>query len=197
MATNKDFTMKQYNGTDYDVLYPKNTSQQTLLNDSTLATALGITATNPEIDQALTEIVSKITALEDGAVKIQTGSYVGTGTYGASNPCSLTFDFAPMMAIMLGFKNTSNTFVSVFGSYYFTASSSTYNTNCVMYTQSVSTSYTSTVVFSYGQVNSANTFGKKSSDGKTYYWYFDGTATSTAGYQFNTSGYTYYWLAIG
>lgn len=26
-----------------------------------------------------------------GYAKIQTGSYVGTGTYGASNPCSLTF----------------------------------------------------------------------------------------------------------
>ena len=26
-----------------------------------------------------------------GCAKIQTGSYVGTGTYGASNPCSLTF----------------------------------------------------------------------------------------------------------
>ena len=101
MATNKNFTMQQYNGTDYDVLYPKNTSQQTLLNDSTLATALGLTATNPEIDQALTEIVSKITALEDGAVKIQTGSYVGTGTYGASNPCSLTFDFVPEFVIVL------------------------------------------------------------------------------------------------
>ena len=27
-----------------------------------------------------------------GYAKIQTGSYVGTGTYGASNPCSLTFE---------------------------------------------------------------------------------------------------------
>ena len=26
-----------------------------------------------------------------GATRIQTGSYVGTGTYGESNPCSLTF----------------------------------------------------------------------------------------------------------
>ena len=29
------------------------------------------------------------------AAKIATGSYVGTGTYGASNPCSLTFPFVP------------------------------------------------------------------------------------------------------
>ena len=27
-----------------------------------------------------------------GGAKIQTGSYVGTGTYGSANPCSLTFD---------------------------------------------------------------------------------------------------------
>ena len=34
-----------------------------------------------------------IQSLGSGFAKIQTGSYVGTGTYGASNPCSLTFDF--------------------------------------------------------------------------------------------------------
>jgi hypothetical protein len=30
-----------------------------------------------------------------GYAKIQTGSYVGTGTYGADNPCSLTFNMIP------------------------------------------------------------------------------------------------------
>ena len=30
-----------------------------------------------------------------GAARIQTGSYTGTGTYGQSNPCTLTFDFVP------------------------------------------------------------------------------------------------------
>ena len=33
-----------------------------------------------------------IQSLGSGFAKIQTGSYVGTGTYGASNPCSLTFE---------------------------------------------------------------------------------------------------------
>ncbi len=32
-----------------------------------------------------------------GAVQIATGSYVGTGTYGADHPCSLTFDFSPQI----------------------------------------------------------------------------------------------------
>lgn len=36
-----------------------------------------------------------IQSLGSGFAKIQTGSYVGTGTYGASNPCSLTFGKYP------------------------------------------------------------------------------------------------------
>ena len=35
-----------------------------------------------------------------GAARIQTGSYTGTGTYGESNPCSLTFDIAPRFVIV-------------------------------------------------------------------------------------------------
>lgn len=33
-------------------------------------------------------------------VRIETGSYVGTGTYGSSNPNSLTFDFEPKVVIV-------------------------------------------------------------------------------------------------
>lgn len=36
-----------------------------------------------------------------GGAKIQTGSYVGTGTYGADNPCSLTFDFKPYLVVVV------------------------------------------------------------------------------------------------
>lgn len=35
-----------------------------------------------------------------GLAKIATGSYVGTGTYGADNPCSLTFPFVPKLFIV-------------------------------------------------------------------------------------------------
>ena len=41
-----------------------------------------------------------IQSLGSGFAKIQTGSYVGTGTYGASNPCSLTFDYQPEFAVI-------------------------------------------------------------------------------------------------
>lgn len=45
--------------------------------------------------------------------KIQTGSYVGTGTYGASNPCSLTFDFEPWLVCMYITKLVANLYSSV------------------------------------------------------------------------------------
>lgn len=32
--------------------------------------------------------------------KIETGSYIGTGTYGSSNPCSFAFDFVPSLLII-------------------------------------------------------------------------------------------------
>ena len=75
MATEKNITMKQFNGTDYDTLYPKTIASQ------------------------IPDVYSKFyidNILKDNA-KIQTGSYVGTGTYGADNPCSLTFDKTPVL----------------------------------------------------------------------------------------------------
>ena len=39
------------------------------------------------------------------AAKIATGSYVGTGTYGANNPCSLTFPFLPQFLWICVRKN--------------------------------------------------------------------------------------------
>lgn len=42
-------------------------------------------------------------------VKIETGSYVGTGTYGASNPNSLTFGFVPKFVFVIREGNSSFT----------------------------------------------------------------------------------------
>ena len=36
--------------------------------------------------------------------KITTGSYVGTGTYGSANPCSLTFPFSPKAVCIVGYS---------------------------------------------------------------------------------------------
>lgn len=65
----------------------------------------GLTSTSPTSDDLIpfqdvssggagkTTLSALASALQSvrGYAKIQTGSYVGTGTYGADNPCSLTF----------------------------------------------------------------------------------------------------------
>ena len=45
-------------------------------------------------------LIAELQAAAGGGAKIATGSYTGTGTYGASNPCSLTFDFVPLVVIL-------------------------------------------------------------------------------------------------
>lgn len=52
-----------------------------------------IAAVNSDVDS---EIASALT----GFARIETGSYVGTGTYGADNPNTLTFGFAPKLVII-------------------------------------------------------------------------------------------------
>lgn len=48
-----------------------------------------------------TSLQDLVAALGDaGGVRIATGSYTGTGTYGASNPCSLTFQFSPKIVVL-------------------------------------------------------------------------------------------------
>lgn len=45
------------------------------------------------------------------ASRIETGSYVGTGTYGSSNPNTLTFGFAPKLVFILGVSESA-TYIS-------------------------------------------------------------------------------------
>ena len=53
-------------------------------DDITVGTAKQLT------EDSVNSLISTISS-NAGFARIQTGSYVGTGTYGASNPCSLTF----------------------------------------------------------------------------------------------------------
>ena len=80
----------------------------------------GLTSTSPASDDLIpfqdvssggagkTTLSALASALQSvrGYAKIQTGSYVGTGTYGADNPCSLTFNFTPILiTFYLGIRN--------------------------------------------------------------------------------------------
>ena len=109
MATNKNITMKQFNGVDYDTLYPKTKveqvegayTQQQILSDLT-KTLFGLEtgAVPDEAFVALKNLISGLTADDVGAAKIATGSYTGTGTYGKSAKNSLTFDFDPKIVFI-------------------------------------------------------------------------------------------------
>ena len=85
MATNKNITMKQFNGTDYDTLYPKTKleqvedaySQQQILADSTKTLfGLGADAVPDDAFVAL-KTLGDIGA---SAAQIKSGTYAGTGS---------------------------------------------------------------------------------------------------------------------
>ena len=108
----KNIQMQEKTSSGYDILYPQTIAAQiedVYSKDETITTAtkalygLGATATPNQVFSAIS------TAL-DGKARIQTGSYVGTGTYGKSNPCSLTFDFkVKLLYILLPYQNAGPT----------------------------------------------------------------------------------------
>lgn len=102
--------------------------------------------------------------------KIQLISYVGTGTVGKSGACSITADFEIACAIML---------------------SGSFDGGVVMTRDELTTSYVRYQGF-YSSSGAGDQYGKKSADGKTFYWY-----GANAYEQYNGSGEIYYVLAIG
>ena len=66
MATEYNITQKQYNGTDYDTLYPQTTSQQVLLNDDAISYS-----DNPTVNGALIKQQEDISALNGKTLGIR------------------------------------------------------------------------------------------------------------------------------
>jgi hypothetical protein len=127
-------------------------------------------AIDPTIFYALTDV-------EADGVEIEVCSYVGTEKYGSSDPCSITFSFAPKVIKIL------------YGRYLGTNLASQPSTGVIsVVMDEITTSYEKGFGFGPGQ----NSYGKKSADGKTYYWY-NNTSTN----QYNNSNTKFYVLAIG
>ena len=63
-----------------------------------------------QINSGVNSEISDVLAQLGTKARIQTGSYVGTGTYGASNPCSLTFDFVPKMVYIYSIQAANDTY---------------------------------------------------------------------------------------
>ena len=221
MATTKKITMKQFNGTDYDTLYPKTVAAQidgvfpitsggtggttapvalnNLLNGLsaitpvgndlfpfkdisgntaglvTLANLIAVMGNNGAITTS--NLSSQVANL--GYSKVQTGSYVGTGTYGISNPTSLTFNFVPKFLMITPVKPKSGDV------HYYSVSNGMigiYNNN--------------SVIQMYGStsniINTISGWGTR-----TLSWYYHDRASAIdASGQMNSSGTTYYWIAI-
>lgn len=141
-----------------------------------------------EVETQLTDVLGNLiqipaSQIKDG-VKIATGSYKGTGTYGASNPNSLTFEFEPKLVFM--FKDK----FPVYGSVSSTTSYPVYGTTIGM-----TTTYSRSLFNIYGRRSGDDyyLYAKKSSDGKTLSWYHEARADD----QMNDSGVTYRYIAIG
>ena len=76
-------------------------SKETLLNDATAVLyGLDATAVPDEVLAAARSLISTAQSTADSRSKIETGSYIGTGTYGSDNPCSLTLPFPPKFGVI-------------------------------------------------------------------------------------------------
>lgn len=113
--------------------------------------------------------------------RIETGSYVGTGTYGSSNPCSLTFGFEPKLVFITGWSGRSSdnryqlTMQNPAACAVSFADSSQQGTNNLTWT-----------------ANGVEWYCSYGSSGTT-----TGTTRADAEGQMNQSDVTYYYVAIG
>ena len=161
MGTNYNITPKQFNGSDYDTLYFKNTSQQSLLNDNAFATLLGLsTILNPNpnvnVNDALKAVLSST---------VYAGSYSGGNEYGSTNPNQISVSFVPKI-IIIGIDASYSGVANSFGII-------PYSCKCVTQDlQSLSTTWTTegntTTVSWY---SSSNADAQLNASGVTYYWY--------------------------
>ena len=203
MATTYNIVEKRYNGTDYDTLYPA-TKGENLVSPvpvelggtggitgaagmKNLLDALStVTPTGTDLlplkdvsgNIAGKATIDSILSLVSGGAKIQTGSYVGTGTYGSANPCSLTFDFEPKWAFISEESATGQTLQGC-GVAFFNNKSATYTIGCGI---------TGTSQFAYS--NPANFISAW--DNNSLSWY-----GSAANNQLNISTSIYRYVCIG
>lgn len=130
------------------------------------------------VQQALAAQIAALTAQLDGKAEIHTFSYVGTGLSGADNPNSITSD-KPIKILCVYFRNNySNVDI-----YYLRDQ----NYNRFMISSALTTSPAKGPGLGYED----QSYGYKSADEKTFYWYSGGEDS-----QLNVSGTTYYGFYI-
>ena len=124
---------------------------------------------------------------EHAGARVILGSYVGTGKSGESNPNQITLA-EPFKILCIYGRQYTDSYESIDAS----GSGSVSN---IIPSSIIPTEYTRGFGFFYSN-NSRDSYGKKSTDGKTFSWYFGLSPTSAADVQFNTSGVVYHYYAI-
>lgn len=159
---------------------------------------LGVLATAAELNysQGLTgNVQSQLDALigalaNAGGAKAELVTYVGTGTYGASNPTSLTFDFVPSVVFYLGRLYPDSWFQQAPQLPGYTA----IKDNWIVIPSIMPEDYTVRWGFASATTDSilGKLYGKVSADKKTMSWYNEQNSEA----QLNASRHTYYFLGI-
>ena len=156
-----------------------------------IASGVFLNSSGQLVNKAGSQITVPSSQLSD-QVHIVTGSYVGTGTFGADHPCSLTFTFLPKLIMITRYHTGTSSIDYIFpgdseGNYWL-MDANTLTDSGASLSGYVGTGFGR--VFGYGGGASV---GYKSSDQRTIYWYSGNDAAS----QFNSDGTTYYYAAIG
>ena len=174
LAKNGTLFISQHNGGELDDNNPffvLNSTKILLNGKANRALVLHNLSEPSEAYDAATK--SYVDNLIASAARVQVVSYVGTGTYGADNPNSLTFDFAPKMVIVSTITKDSAPWALFLSALFSTEyQSRAYNVDGVTTTQK-------------------NCYAKLIK--KTMSWYTSDGYTP----QLNTSGHKYTAIAIG
>ena len=152
-------------------------SKSTFLKDDT-ATLFGLDNTALPDD-----VLVAIKTMFDGRVRIAHGTYMGTGVYGESNKNSLTFPFAPEVLILYRAGNIG------------IVSGSKDNAEGFYAILPKQTTVFKTVAYDGSYYRDETIY--ISFSGQTVTWYMDYSYSNNAGAQFNASGTTYGYIAIG
>jgi len=171
-----------------------------VLKDATAALYGKNSAATP--DQIFAAIRPLITAAQNtadnaqnianSATKVLAGSYTGTGGekgFSESDPMSLTFPFAPKI-VMIPFGEITKYYVKRIEPFCLGQTPEAF-TVWVMISSVLTTSFVKDTGFSRGEITGG--YGKKSADGKTFYWYGNKADVGP----FNTADHRYYYVAIG
>ena len=126
---------------------------------------------------------------EHAGARVILGSYVGTGKTGKSNPNQITLA-EPFKILCIYGMQWPDSYRSI-------DNSGTGETSVIIPGSIIPTEYTKGISFGFGyRYSSRDSYGKKSTDGKTFSWYYNYTPSDAATVQLNLSQVVYHYYAI-